>query len=269
MTIMPMTAMAQTDITAEKQRIEALQAEAAAKAKAAKEAAEAAEAAAKAAQEAADAAAAEAARLAKASQESTTTTGWKVPVTEDSSTPQTTREVKESPNDEYKYAAYVGEGLVPLVNGKVQWTYDIDVPGKSADEIYQKTQEILTRLSQEENQLERSKVALVNPQEHNIIATMQEWLVFTTNILALDRTKFSYVLQAKCSDGRLHLILDHISYIYETQDETLNYKAEEWITDEYAVNKKHTRLFPISGKFRRKTIDRKNEIFRKIKAEIL
>jgi colicin import membrane protein len=39
--------------------------------------------------------------------------------------------------------------------------------------------------------------------------------------------------------------------------------AEEWISDEYAVNKKRTKLYPISGKFRRKTIDRKDFIFNK------
>ncbi len=39
------------------------------------------------------------------------------------------------------------------------------------------------------------------------------------------------------------------------------YKAEEWITDKEAVNKKGTKLYPRSGKFRRKTIDRVENIF--------
>ena len=39
------------------------------------------------------------------------------------------------------------------------------------------------------------------------------------------------------------------------------YKAEEWITDKEAVNKKGTKLYPRSGKFRRLTIDRVEEIF--------
>jgi colicin import membrane protein len=43
------------------------------------------------------------------------------------------------------------------------------------------------------------------------------------------------------------------------------YKAEEWITDEYAVNKKNTKLYPVSAKFRRKTIDRKDQIFETIR----
>ena len=40
----------------------------------------------------------------------------------------------------------------------------------------------------------------------------------------------------------------------------MKYKAEEWITNKYAVNKKGTKLLPISGKFRRKTVDRMNEL---------
>ena len=40
-----------------------------------------------------------------------------------------------------------------------------------------------------------------------------------------------------------------------------SYKAEEWISDAEAINKKGTKLYPRSGKFRIKTIDRIEEIF--------
>jgi hypothetical protein len=39
------------------------------------------------------------------------------------------------------------------------------------------------------------------------------------------------------------------------------FSAEKWITDEEALNKKQTKLLKIPGKFRRFTIDRKDEIF--------
>ena len=194
--------------------------------------------------------------------------GWKVPVTEVAAAPATKKEAAKAQENEYKYAEYLGEDCVPLVDGKVEWQYDIELPGRSADDLYKATLDILTRMTSEENQLERSKVALVNPQQHSLIATMQEWLVFSSSALTLDRTKFNYVLQADCTDGHLQLRLGHITYNYEAQRDTYNYKAEEWITDEFAVNKKRTRLYPIAGKFRRKTIDRKNEIFENIKGKI-
>ena len=40
------------------------------------------------------------------------------------------------------------------------------------------------------------------------------------------------------------------------------YRAEKWITAEEAMNKAKTKLLKIPGKFRRFTIDRKDEIFR-------
>lgn len=156
---------------------------------------------------------------------------------------------------------YLVPNAVPEVNGEIQWTCDIDVAGKTAQQIYERTLAILDNIIKEPIQLERSKIAITNEKEHNIVATMQEWLTFTSNALVLDRTKMNYVLQALCSDGHLKLILDRITYNYEVQGKKEFYKAEEWINDKNAVNKKRTRLYPSSGKFRRKTIDRKNELF--------
>ena len=67
----------------------------------------------------------------------------------------------------------------------------------------------------------------------------------------------------KCFDGKAEVSMNRISYDYEVGREKNHYTAEKWITDEYAVNKKHTKLYPISAKFRRKTIDRKDFIFNK------
>ena len=156
---------------------------------------------------------------------------------------------------------YLAPNAVPEVNGEIQWTCDIDVAGKTAQQIYERTLAILDNIIKEPIQLERSKIAITNEKEHNIVATMQEWLTFTSNALVLDRTKMNYVLQALCSDGHLKLILDRITYNYEVQGKKEFYKAEEWINDKNTVNKKRTRLYPSSGKFRRKTIDRKNELF--------
>ena len=61
-------------------------------------------------------------------------------------------------------------------------------------------------------------------------------------------------------------ITKHITYDYDMERKPQHYKAEEWITDKYCVNKKHTKLYPISGKFRRKTIDRKDFIFNKFES---
>ena len=205
------------------------------------------------------------------------TTPAPAPATTPAPAPATKEVVKESPaplwsstiNSEKKpemtkeemQNIYLVPNAVPEVNGEIQWTCDIDVAGKTAQQIYERTLAILDNIIKEPIQLERSKIAITNEKEHNIVATMQEWLTFTSNALVLDRTKMNYVLQALCSDGHLKLILDRITYNYEVQGKKEFYKAEEWINDNNAVNKKRTRLYPSSGKFRRKTIDRKNELF--------
>ena len=70
----------------------------------------------------------------------------------------------------------------------------------------------------------------------------------------------------ECHDGRLKVELGRIKYIYgEEGSKIFTYKAEEWITDKLAMNKKGTRLYRVSGKFRRRTIDRKDELFSEIR----
>ena len=48
----------------------------------------------------------------------------------------------------------------------------------------------------------------------------------------------------------------------------MRYVAEDWITDEVALNKTKTKIYPIMGKFRRKTIDLKDDIIKDIQATL-
>ena len=156
---------------------------------------------------------------------------------------------------------YLQKGIIPEVNGQVVWTETFNVPGATADELYDKAFAYLTELTQGSNQLEGSKVALVNKGEHSIVATVREKLIFSSSFLSLDYTQFNYVLQATCRDGQATLTMNRLTYRYDVQGNVSDFNAEQWITDKYAVNKKQTRLLPVSGKFRRATIDRKNSIF--------
>ena len=155
---------------------------------------------------------------------------------------------------------YLQKGVVPEVNGQVMWTETINIPGATANELYDKAFAYLTALTQGTNQLDGSKVALVNKGEHSIVATVREKLVFSSSFLSLDYTQFNYVLQATCRDGQATLTMNRLTYSYDVQGNVSDFTAEQWITDKYAVNKKHTRLLPVSGKFRRATVDRKNSV---------
>ena len=168
---------------------------------------------------------------------------------------------KENPD-----AKYLAENAVPLVDGKVVFQTVIKAPGKSADQIYDILLKQLEKMVQEPNQIENSVVALQDRDKHELAAVFHEWLVFKNSALALDRTQFNFQLHVLCSDGQADVSMARMSYDYDLDRKPTHYTAEEWITDKYAVNKKHTKLYPISAKFRRKTIDRKDFIFKKFES---
>jgi len=165
---------------------------------------------------------------------------------------------KENPD-----AKYLVENAIPVVDGKVCFQTTIDAPGKSAKEIYDILLHQLTKMVNEPNQIENSVVAVQDTVNYELGAVFHEWLVFKSTALSLDRTRFNYHILIRCHDNKADVRLTRITYNYDIDRDPVLYIAEEWITDEYAVNKKHTKLYPISGKFRRKTIDRKDFIFNK------
>ena len=248
---------------AEEARIAALKAEEAAKA--AEEAAKAeakAKAKAKAEEAAKEAKAKEAAKEAKAKLEESTTNKWEVSNNERAVKALTESAAAAAPNPDAKYL----EGAVPEVNGQVEWRLSIDVPGKSAEWIYDKLGQLFTDMTHAEGQMEQSRVALADEATHTLGVRFQEWLVFRNSTLSLDRTEFNFTIIAECTNEHADVKLGRINYVYEeNRDGGMTAKAEEWITDKYGLNKSKTKLARLSGKFRRKTIDRKDYIFREIK----
>ena len=96
------------------------------------------------------------------------------------------------------------------------------------------------------------------------MARAEEYIVFKKKPLYLDRTRLRYQLSVNVSGNKVNMTLTQVSYYYNEDIDGTNgitYKAEEWITDEEALNKKQTKLLPKSGKFRIKTVDRVEEIF--------
>ena len=158
---------------------------------------------------------------------------WEVPDATPSTQVKTKakKEQKTQQTEDYKWAKYLGD-VVPIVDGNVEWQRTF-----------------------------HNQVQLVNKTEHKIVCHFEEWMVFVSTVLMLDRGRFIYTIACDCYDNRVEVKLMRLSYLYdETHNGGTKYKAEEWITDKYAVNKKRTRLLKITGKYRRKTVDRMEEI---------
>ena len=166
--------------------------------------------------------------------------------------------VKENPD-----AKYLVDGAVPVVDGVVCWQTTINAPGKTAKQIYDILYKQMDKMVNEPNQIANSTIVQDDKEKYELGAIFHEWLVFKNSTLSLDRTQLNFQLMVKYADGKADVKISHITYDYDLERKPVHYKAEEWITDKYAVNKKHTKLYPISAKFRRKTIDRKDFIFSK------
>jgi len=162
-------------------------------------------------------------------------------------------------NPDAKYLA----GAVPVVDGRVVFSTVIEAPSKSASQIYSTMKSYMDRMTRLPNQLEHSTLAIADSSKNLLCGNYQEWLVFKNNALSLDRTRFYYTVIANCYDGRVEVKMTRIFYLYEEERNPQTYKAEEWIDDKNALNKKKNKLFRGNAKFRRKTIDRKDYLFGK------
>ena len=174
-------------------------------------------------------------------------------------------EVEETEvSKEVKDAKYL-KGAVPEVNGKVVFSTSINAPSKTADEVFDIVKTYLVKMTGEKNQ-QAASLVVDNKEKHELGATFNEWLVFKSNSIMLDQTRMLYVLKVRCSDGKADIEMTNIRYVYDEARKAMRYTAEEWITDKEALNKKGTRLLPVSAKFRRKTIDRKDFLFNKFES---
>lgn len=190
--------------------------------------------------------------------------GWVIPTATKKETPKPAAQVngaklKEDP----KYL----EGAITFdEQGKIVFDTEIEAPGKSAAQLYDLVFDYMSGLTQDKES-KTSRMALVNKDEHIIANAMDEWLVFSNSFISLDRTECKYNLIAKITDGKVSLSINHINYIYEEGRQTgFKLPAEEVIIDKVALTKKKNDLARIFGKFRKKTIDRKDQIFNEIAA---
>lgn len=160
-----------------------------------------------------------------------------------------------------KDAKYLAKDAVPVENGRVIFTKEFEVPMNVGD-IYAAVQEWANKKFAPVKEMPNHKMISQRPEVYELTAGGEEWMVFTNKFLALDRTRVYYKVNLTCYDKKLIARIYDIRYWYEEEREGgSKYSAEEWITNEWALNKKGTKLAKKSGKFRRKTIDRAEEIF--------
>lgn len=178
------------------------------------------------------------------------------------------KQQKKAKKNVVEIDAKYAPGQVPMVDGKVVFETTITASGKTKKQIMDIVAGYLEEMTNEPNQIDNennvkiSQVLMNDADKGNIVARFYEYLVFQNAFLSLDRTDFDFYISAQCYDGKAVIKMFRLRYIYEQNRQGgFNSPAEEIITDENAFNKKMTKLNRMYGKFRKKTIDRKNYIF--------
>ena len=169
--------------------------------------------------------------------------------------------------DYYKDPKYL-LGAVPEVEGVVTFQKDFTVTDKNEQQIFDVLYAYINNsiIGNAIHDPKQPYTRIISNEKENgtIVARVEEYMIFQKTFLSFDRTRFRYLLSAIVKGQKVSLVLTQISYYYNEDMDGKNgvtYKAEEWITDKVAVNKKGTKLYPRSGKFRRMTVDRVEEIF--------
>lgn len=156
------------------------------------------------------------------------------------------QEKKDEKNDSYYLA-----GAVPEIDGKVVFKKEFQVPGMSQNELFNRVEIWMkNRLKNNQN---NSRIVYTNKDNGQIVGIGQEWIVFRSSALSLDRTEINYQLTASCYLEKCVLEIEKIRFEYREGEE--KYTAEEWIVDKYALNKSKTKLVRGLAKWRRKTVD--------------
>ncbi len=159
--------------------------------------------------------------------------------------------------DDKKYL----ENAVPVIDGKVTFTTEIKAP-LNQQQLFEIVKNYMQKRFAENEKFPSCKVTLADASKGDLVGIGEEYIVFSSSALSLDRTRIYYMLHAECTDGSCKLDMSRIRYLYdENRDGGQRYKAEDWITDEMALNKTKTKLSRMTGKFRSNTIDLKDELF--------
>ena len=157
-------------------------------------------------------------------------------------------------------------GAVPVENGKVVITRTIHVPSLSKDQVY----DAMLSWADKYFTFNDSRVVYAEKADGDIAVVAENYLVFQSTALSLDRALMSYRMRIHCEDKSCVLTFFNIRYEYNVgfKPEPDKYLAETWVMFKYALNKAGTKLTRGNGKVREKTIDLIDNIYKDAEAAL-
>lgn len=160
------------------------------------------------------------------------------------------------------------KGAVPIIDGKVTFSKEMNVSSLNQEQIYNTLQKWAESKFKPNEKL-NPRILYTNILEGTIAISGEEYMVFASTPLSLDRSRIYYQIRIDCKPENCKAIITRIHYWYnEGRDGGEKFCAEEWITDKISLNKAGTKLYAKSGKFRIKTIDLKNDLFKEMQSAL-
>ncbi len=155
-------------------------------------------------------------------------------------------------------------GKVPLTaDGVVCFEHTFVSKTKSSQQVFDILKDKALQKAEETKLLDISRI--LSESKDTLVATICEPLYFKRKKWESDSTLFQYQYFVTKDNSSTTLRIWFISYCYEQNRESgFNYKAEEWITDKFALSKDGLSLLKQPGKFRKKTIDYIRQLFDKL-----
>ena len=161
-------------------------------------------------------------------------------------------------DDDTKYL----EGAVPEIDGKIVFSKVLDLPGIDQNSIYDYVYSWLDELMRANNN--DSRIVFAEKGKGQIVAASEEYVIFSSNAIALDRALMNYNLVVRCKPGKCEMQIERIRYNYENK----RYTAEEMISDKVTINKNKSTIYRGYRKYRVSTIDYIDNLFERAKVSL-
>lgn len=104
--------------------------------------------------------------------------------------------IAQRKRDDTRYLA----GAVPVVDGKVVFSKEFQIPGMSQKQIYDTVMKWMNERLKENNNPD-SRVVFSDEAQGTIAGVGEEWITFYSSALSLDRTWVNYQITVTCKLG--------------------------------------------------------------------
>nr|WP_320036553.1 DUF4468 domain-containing protein [uncultured Bacteroides sp.] len=154
-------------------------------------------------------------------------------------------------------------GAVPEIDGKVVFSKEFNLPNYSKDQAFDKVMSWMEKRLKKNNNT--SRVVYSDKEKGIIVGSGEEYLVFKSSSLSLDRAVIKYQMIATCMPGKCTMSIERIFYDYENDKKI---PAELQISDKEVLNKEKTKILRGYAKFRIKTVDFVDDTFAHLQTAI-